>query len=112
MAELLKAQLQEAIGNRELIELAIDEECQVAEGAPGYVKAQAEAKRRQMLKAVSLPGHKRCPVLNQVRRVVRTGTGVRQLRTEGRQPCAPSLVAVPDGQKLPSPSEPLGPAGW
>lgn len=57
LAELLKAQLEEAIGNRELIEMAIEEETEVAPDAPGYVKAQADQKRKAMLKAVSLPGH-------------------------------------------------------
>jgi hypothetical protein len=57
LAETLKAQLEEAIGNRELIEAAIEEETETALDAPGYVKTQAAAQRKQMLRAVSLPGH-------------------------------------------------------
>lgn len=53
-------QLVDAIGNRELIELAIHEETAVAPDAPGYVKAQADAQRKAMLKAVSLPSHVAC----------------------------------------------------
>jgi len=40
LAETLKAQLEHEIGGRELLELAIDEECSVASDAPRYVKVQ------------------------------------------------------------------------
>ena len=39
-------QLKEAIGSRELRGMAIDEECAVALGAPGYVNAQADHMRK------------------------------------------------------------------
>jgi predicted transcriptional regulator len=53
-------QLEAAIGSRDVLEELIADECTVAPDAPGYVKAAAEAQKKAMLKAVSLPSHVAC----------------------------------------------------
>lgn len=51
LAETLKGLLEEAIGSREPIERAIEEETAVAPDTPGYVKAQADSKRKALLRS-------------------------------------------------------------